>query len=139
MPRFGNVIENGRMTVNLQTAQIVTPPLMKVVYFYDATANLAEILPAQAGKSYIIHAYRVYGCNNAGTACQNVSLNIKEYFSGKDVYLETLGLVANQVDVQRQNMNGLNVMTYPSSPVTLYSDAAPAYRSITLYYSEVDA
>lgn len=141
MPSVENLI-NGKgqgslMWLNNQQAQIILPPLMKVYQVGENTANQITLLEAQNNIMYVIHGYTYMVKNSAATACTNSSLKVYDFWSGKLVSLEDISLVANSVNENNVRITGLNLPTYPGKPVLSYVDAAPLWRNICLYYTEV--
>lgn len=123
--------------LNGQNAQIIASSVMKVASRADNSASTQVLLPAEANKMYVIHAYKIYGANNAGTAATSIYISAFDYITGNEFRLDTCGLTANTVNNNTVRMSGLNAPTMPGQPVTLYTDVAPAYRDVVLYYSEI--
>lgn len=143
MPSFTGIVETQKidgdiLKINGQRAKISLPPLMKVAEIADASDGDLEVLPAEAGKSYIIHGYRMLISNTAVTTATVLYLRIYDYNTGAQKTLEIVGLNASQVNRATASLSGLNIPTHPGKKIVINSDAVPAYRSITLYYTEVD-
>lgn len=144
MPSISDVLVKRGMNGDLvkcgaQYAQAVIPPIMKVKTMGDALASDYEILEGKPNTAYIIHGFMLHIFGNAGTLAQALSINITEFYSCEFHNLDGPNIAPSVVANDRIALSGLNVMTYPDTPVIIKGDGVnvPAWRSATVYYTEV--
>lgn len=128
------------MRLNNQQAQITLPPLMKVAYAQSVNdpADI-ELLPADSGLCYVIHAFQLYGDNDAGSTATGFSVRYKDFWTGLSRNLETCYLTPAQVNNVNARMSGLNILTQPGQSLDIHASSGLVARSksATLYYSEL--
>lgn len=132
----GDVVNLGN-----QNAQITVPPLSEVDCVGDLNSGAdLVVLPAQAGKSYVIHGYIFVASNTGATTCPGVNLMATMFKSGKTIFIDELNLTPSADNRAVSRMQGLNVLTFPGTPVYLHphSAIAPYSKNVVIYYTVVD-
>lgn len=120
-----------------QVCSVSIPPLMKIAYVGDANTGASVLLPADAGKMYVIHGWRFFLANSAGTAATGATLYVYDYWTGVLTPVDTLAVTPNAVSSDTSRLSGLNILTLPGQPVTISTDQVPLFKSATVFYTEI--
>lgn len=101
------------------------------------SGNQLKVLPADNTKMYIIHGILLYVSNTAGTAASYNSIGWTDFWTSTNQNMAVY-ITPSVVGAENLAVMGLNLPIMPGTEVFIVSDAAPASRSVRLFYTEVN-
>lgn len=107
------------------------------VGMYSLNGTGGTLIQGQNDRLYIIHGYKIYGANDAGSTATDFNLIYWDYWTGKQINLGTMSLIASQVNSKEVQLMGLNLPTMPGTNVASSVNAAPVWTTFEVFYTEV--